>query len=416
MRAYAFFGVMLFATAILTIPPSFTQDQLPQGQLLVHEGGEKEGSGMVTEEDDGGVLFEYYAKGRPYFLISEAHTLPILWNPLMQFAQQKGITTGQISRQEFVEFRRLLKAGAAGQNYQEFNEQLDGRLGSVGSGGAGMPSTLPGGLPSGPGGAAPASAGKSGTPPKSPGGLPSPGGNTKSPQQNQDAINRQADADFKRRDVNGDGKLSSEDVVHQEEAKAKANPSPTIVIIDEENWDRIPTVLRAGKLPAGLPSWFNILDTDGDGQIGLYEWRAAGKPLEEFAKYDLDDNGFIEPEEVLRVMRRPIEFKHNKNEVLIDGAVEEETENRYQGKKSFKILTVKLNAGKTYHFTMNSKDFQAFLYLEDSSGKVLTENSASSVGGISRIEYRASKAGDYRVIATSLGGFRTGPFVLSIRR
>lgn len=174
--------------------------------------------------------------------------------------------------------------------------------------------------------------------------------------------------------------------------------------------------VKARPLPKGLPAWFKLLDADGDGQIGLYEWRAAGKSFAEFAEYDLNDDGFIEPEEVLRVMRRPIEFKNKKNEVSFESAVEEEPENRHRGKKSFKILAVKLDAGKTYHFVMHSKVFQSFLYLEDSDGNVLTENSASTIGGISRIEYRAAKAGEYRIIATSLGGFRTGPFVLSIRR
>src|SRR5262249_54525953 len=44
--------------------------------------------------------------------------------------------------------------------------------------------------------------------------------------------------------------------------------------IEEE---RKPVVYRTGKLPKELPAWFSQLDTDHDGQIGLYEWRAAGK-------------------------------------------------------------------------------------------------------------------------------------------
>src|SRR5262249_43266742 len=45
-----------------------------------------------------------------------------------------------------------------------------------------------------------------------------------------------------------------------------------------------PVVYRAGKLPKELPAWFKQLDTDGDGQISLYEWRSGGKSLDEFHK------------------------------------------------------------------------------------------------------------------------------------
>jgi hypothetical protein len=58
-------------------------------------------------------------------------------------------------------------------------------------------------------------------------------------------------------------------------------------------------VFRAGKLPPGLPDWFARLDTDGDGQIGLYEWRPGGRALDEFARIDRNDDGFVTSEEVL---------------------------------------------------------------------------------------------------------------------
>jgi Ca2+-binding EF-hand superfamily protein len=61
-----------------------------------------------------------------------------------------------------------------------------------------------------------------------------------------------------------------------------------------------PMVVRFGKLPKGLPAWFMDWDTDHDGQIGLYEWRAASQPTEEFLKLDLNEDGFIEVEEGLK--------------------------------------------------------------------------------------------------------------------
>jgi EF hand len=59
------------------------------------------------------------------------------------------------------------------------------------------------------------------------------------------------------------------------------------------------SVARAGKLPRGLPDWFAKLDTDGDGQVGLYEWRKAGRPVDEFARMDLDGDFLLTPEELL---------------------------------------------------------------------------------------------------------------------
>jgi len=63
-----------------------------------------------------------------------------------------------------------------------------------------------------------------------------------------------------------------------------------------------PAVARAGKLPPGLPDWFVKLDADGDGQIGLYEWKTSGRPLAEFADIDRNGDGLITPDEMLRYL------------------------------------------------------------------------------------------------------------------
>jgi Ca2+-binding EF-hand superfamily protein len=64
--------------------------------------------------------------------------------------------------------------------------------------------------------------------------------------------------------------------------------------------------------PTGLPDWFAKLDTDGDGQIALHEW-PADRSMEEFAKYDLNGDGFITPQEVLRVLGPPKAVASNEN-------------------------------------------------------------------------------------------------------
>ena len=46
---------------------------------------------------------------------------------------------------------------------------------------------------------------------------------------------------------------------------------------------------------------------------------------------------------------------------------------------------------------------------------MVAENSSPNIGGLSHIIYRALKTGTYRVVATSLGGFRTGQFLVSVR-
>jgi hypothetical protein len=73
--------------------------------------------------------------------------------------------------------------------------------------------------------------------------------------------------------------------------------------------DKRPAVMRAGKLPAGLPDWFVKLDADGDGQVGLYEWKDSGRPLTEFAAIDRNGDGLITPDEMLRYLAEHPEAK-----------------------------------------------------------------------------------------------------------
>ena len=63
-----------------------------------------------------------------------------------------------------------------------------------------------------------------------------------------------------------------------------------------------PVIYRAGKLPKDLPDWFQKLDKqwDNDGQVGLYEWKKDSRDMAEFARMDLNNDGFLTADEYLR--------------------------------------------------------------------------------------------------------------------
>jgi hypothetical protein len=72
---------------------------------------------------------------------------------------------------------------------------------------------------------------------------------------------------------------------------------------EKEEEVRRPTLYRVGKLPKELPSWFEELDKDIDGQVGLYEWRKDGRDLYEFETMDFNADGLLTPEEVLKFFK-----------------------------------------------------------------------------------------------------------------
>lgn len=58
-------------------------------------------------------------------------------------------------------------------------------------------------------------------------------------------------------------------------------------------------VVNGVRYPEEVPDWFPAADRDRDGQVGLYEWERSS--FGEFAKWDLNGDGLLEPREVLRV-------------------------------------------------------------------------------------------------------------------
>src|SRR5262249_22832602 len=136
---------------------------------------------------------------------------------------------------------------------------------------------------------------------------------------------RRKPEEFRLYDLNDDGFITPDEVLLREKDNAKYN----------------------GSLPKGLPAWFKQLDKDRDGQVSLQEWLDGGKEPDEFPLYDLNDDGFITADELLRIVKKARHLEFVKGEVNYRGAIEESTDERYQGKKSFTAFTIKLEAGKT---------------------------------------------------------------------
>lgn len=78
---------------------------------------------------------------------------------------------------------------------------------------------------------------------------------------------------------------------------------------EEDDTTRV-AVHRFGKLPKELPSWFEKLDTDKDGMVGLYEWRRGGEgPTSKFVEMDLNGDGYLTADEWIRYTKMSLEKK-----------------------------------------------------------------------------------------------------------
>jgi Ca2+-binding EF-hand superfamily protein len=96
----------------------------------------------------------------------------------------------------------------------------------------------------------------------------------------------------------GDGQQGDDPSANRRRQRTEDDPG-----IDPEQRERKrPQVVRAGNMPKDFP--FADLDRDGDGQIGLYEWKDAGRPIAQFLEMDLNNDGFLTVDEYYRWKRQ----------------------------------------------------------------------------------------------------------------
>jgi len=81
-------------------------------------------------------------------------------------------------------------------------------------------------------------------------------------------------------------------------------------------------------------------------------------------------------------------------------------------KSPSKVYSVRFEAGKSYRIDLVSKAFDAFLRLEDPTGKQVAEDDDGGGDRNARIRFSCSSSGSYRIVATSYAGL--GAFTLLV--
>jgi hypothetical protein len=79
-------------------------------------------------------------------------------------------------------------------------------------------------------------------------------------------------------------------------------------------------------------------------------------------------------------------------------------------------VTLKMAPGSVYTLDLASRDFDAFLRLEDATGKMLASDDDSGGSLNARIVFRPTREDEYRIIVTSLQGGQTGNYTLTVRQ
>lgn len=117
---------------------------------------------------------------------------------------------------------------------------------------------------------------------------------------------------FRDIDANGDGYIDAQEYAGYYAARSGGAPGgwgqggwgPNGQFERQKVEEERPVAMRYGKLPGGLPNWYDEFDTDKDGQVSLYEWRMGKKTINDFNTIDLNGDGLITADEYLRFARQ----------------------------------------------------------------------------------------------------------------
>lgn len=267
-------------------------------------GGWGQGGGGGFDPDR---MFEFMARGETTIKIENVQ---FGRDRLEEWAKQNGITNGQVTREQWAEYSKTWTGGQGGGG---------GRQAFQGGGQAGQQG---GGNPPGQG---------------NPGGRGGWGGRGGSDVDRSDELFRRMDrnqngvidyeemsenlkAEKDKWDANKDGVIDREEFREyikawqekqqaerqQQQAEDQRGSLPPGSAGDDYvppvDLDKKVMVLRAGKLGDKMPAWFTEHDIDKDAQVALWEWKERGSDIEEFRKWDLNGDGFITPDEVIRAL------------------------------------------------------------------------------------------------------------------
>lgn len=332
LRRWVFGALFVVGALLLTVEPLGSQ---PPGGGFGPPGGGRFGGKGGFNFNDPETVFNFYAKGADVIDVSRMD--PSQKAFLQRSFERRGIPippdNAVITKAQFVEsFNRAQAARGMtpGGPPGGFGGDRGDRRGPPGFGGDRPPMTTS----FGPGGFGGDRRGFGGS------GPPSFGGDRRGwgGGDRQDGGGfRMSDEDIERRftesDANKDGKLSPDEISDRSPLKSSFKDADTNTdgYIDRDEYKKYiaarfggdsnggsgdggfgssesrrdkekpkeePLVaIRYGKLPAGLPDWWNDLDTDKDGQVGLYEWRADGRDVKEFVRMDLDGDGLLAPQD-----------------------------------------------------------------------------------------------------------------------
>jgi len=111
---------------------------------------------------------------------------------------------------------------------------------------------------------------------------------------------------------------------------------------------------------------------------------------------------------------KAIDLEVRDGEANVNGSIDKDDPADPVRKHPAKVYAVKLDPDRTYRIDLMSKAFDSYLRLNAPAGNEVARDDDS--GGMlnARIVYNCTQTGQYRIIATSLGGGGRGNFTLRV--